>query len=127
MKRGKRIAGLTALCVAGALAATARTLDVTAYGAKPDGADIFRSSFQLADHEGNSGEQILHTNYRHMWDDGKLIGDRGDARDFRGCYDPWNPIWLAGHFLCAAADLRKMGVAEFAASATGLRERNGTE
>ena len=88
---------------------------------------MFRSSFQLADHEGNSGEQILHTNYRHMWDDGKLIGDRGDARDFRGCYDPWNPIWLTGHFLCAAADLREMGVAEFTTSAAVLRERDGTE
>ena len=43
MKRGKRLAGLTAFCVAGALAATARTLDVTAYGAKPTAADIFRA------------------------------------------------------------------------------------
>ena len=43
MERGKRLAGLTALCVAGALAATARTLDVTAYGAKPTAADIFRA------------------------------------------------------------------------------------
>ena len=34
MERGKRLAGLTALCVAGSFAATARTLDVTAYDAK---------------------------------------------------------------------------------------------
>ncbi len=43
MERGTRLAGLTALFAATALAATARTLDVTAYGAKPTAADIFRA------------------------------------------------------------------------------------
>ena len=70
---------------------------------------MFRSSFQMAEADGGSGEQILHTNYRHMWDDGRLIGDRGDARTFRGGCDPWNPVWLAGHFLCAAADMAQAG------------------
>jgi len=46
MERGKRLAGPTALCVAGALAATARTLDVTAYGAKP--ANVARIYFDNA-------------------------------------------------------------------------------
>ena len=70
---------------------------------------MFRSCYQLTGPDGNAGEQILHTNYRHMWNDHTLIGKRGDPRDFRGGYDPWNPIWLAGHFLCAAADLQEMG------------------
>ncbi|MBQ4199725.1 MAG: hypothetical protein II649_07555 [Kiritimatiellae bacterium] len=70
---------------------------------------MFRSCFQLTEPDGNSGEQILHTNYRHMWNDHTLIGGRGDAADFRGGYDMWNPLWLTGHFLCAAADLRELG------------------
>lgn len=69
---------------------------------------MFRSCFQLTAADGNTGEQILHTNYRHMWDDFRLIGKRGDPRTFRGGFDPWNPIWLWGHFLCAAADLESL-------------------
>ena len=34
---------LDVFCISFALAATARTLDVTAYGAKPTAADIFRA------------------------------------------------------------------------------------
>ena len=57
-----------------------------------------------------AGEQILHTNYRHMWDDRRIIRDRGNARDFRGGYDPWNPIWITGFFLVTAADFKEMGM-----------------
>lgn len=71
---------------------------------------MYRSCFQLVDANGNVGEQILHTNYRHMWEDRRVIRDRGNARDFRGGYDPWNPIWLTGFFLATAADFMEMGV-----------------
>ena len=76
---------------------------------KPLAQLMYRSCFQLTDHKGNAGEQILHTNYRHMWDDRRIIRDRGNARDFRGGYDPWNPIWITGFFLVTAADFVEMG------------------
>ena len=77
---------------------------------KPLAQLMYRACFQLTDHKGNAGEQILHTNYRHMWDDRRIIRDRGNARDFRGGYDPWNPIWITGFFLVTAADFKEMGV-----------------
>ena len=70
---------------------------------------MYRSCGQLFEPDGNSGEQVLQTNYRHMWNDYSLIGGKGDAADFRGGYCMWNPLWLTGHYLCAAADFHELG------------------